>query len=104
MSALKNRYVADTRFVMDCPKCDPIQPAGLKGFKSIDSLKEWALEKFPIYLVGELYDVLNKKPVHRFDYEYGRHSLLGILHYVDDVLVERTVDNGQGVLIWRETD
>jgi hypothetical protein len=64
----------------------------------------WALTNYPYYTVSELVDTWQQQPAYVLIYEFGRHSFTGILLFADGEMIARTVDNGQGTLVWKDID
>lgn len=100
--AMKNRYVISTIIYNQCPTCHLGTPGySLQGFSTIHEIMDFALQNYPVGAVDLIFDNLDG-PNYEFFYETGRHCLTGIVMQENGKPVQRTIDNGRGVLIWDE--
>jgi hypothetical protein len=91
--------VAAVEHYPNCRSCDCGYASGLRFFKSLREVLEWAKENRRDYALSEVYGVKTGRVRFEVGYELGRHCCTGVTFKAKGLSI-RTIDNGKGDLIW----
>ncbi len=94
-------YVFSYEYFPNCPRHDAGIYSGLKRVANEDELLRFALVNLN---ENHILDVLllNDNDELEFIYIPETHKYYGIEYYKNNNLIKRTVDNGSGILIWKD--
>lgn len=95
-----NGFVFSYEHFSNCPTHDGGKYHGLKFVRKEDEMLDFALRNLNYFHILDVIDLSGNKDI-EFDYEAESHRYCCIKYYVDADLIKRTVDNGSGMLIWR---
>lgn len=86
-----------------CPICESGSTYDLIGFETPEELIKEALIQYPDTAFELIYDTEQEIEL-EIVYEKGRHSFTGMVIKRNGIPIQRTVDNGSGVLIIKDIE
>ena len=94
-------YVFSIEYFPNCPKHDGGIYSGLEKVESEEELLFFALRNLNYKHIIDVIDLSDTHDEISFNYIAESHRFCCIEYHKDGDLIKRTVDNGSGILIWK---
>ncbi len=93
------KYVYAIQCFHNCPVHDGGTNSGLRKADTLDEILDFALKNLNEYGIMDVIDIESDDEID-IVYYHETHRFNGIGLRINNVLIKRTIDDGQGNLIW----
>jgi hypothetical protein len=99
-----NGFVFSIEYFPNCPRHDGGKYSGLERVNTENELLSFALRNLNHKHILDVIDLSDRYDEISFEYIAESHRFCGIEYHKDGDLIKKTVDNGSGILIWKNED